>query len=97
MFPRDQVYFVQSEEFFANRTPIVREIMQFLDLDLEMMTDDKWQLIANKNPSNVGVLKGRLGDAMMNETRQLLDNFFRPYNRLLADVLHDDRFLWNRK
>ena len=91
------MYFVHSEQFFANRTPIVREIMQFLGLDVGMMTDDLWQLIAKKNPSNVSVLKGRLGDAMMNETREILDDFFRPYNRLLADLLHDDRFLWNRK
>ena len=32
---------------------------------------------------------------MLKETRELLDEFYAPYNRKLRDVLGDDRFLWS--
>ena len=31
---------------------------------------------------------------MWNETRQLLDAFYEPYNRQLAELLNDSRYLW---
>lgn len=33
---------------------------------------------------------------MWKKTRDLLDEFFRPYNGMLARLLGDERFLWNR-
>ena len=32
--------------------------------------------------------------AMLNKTRSVLDNFFRPYNQRLAEMLGDDKWLW---
>ena len=32
---------------------------------------------------------------MMPETRRLLEDFHRPYNVRLADLLDDQRFLWD--
>ena len=31
---------------------------------------------------------------MRNDTRELLQTFFAPFNQKLADLLDDDRFLW---
>jgi hypothetical protein len=31
---------------------------------------------------------------MLPEARRLLDEFFAPFNRLLAEELRDHRFLW---
>lgn len=31
---------------------------------------------------------------MLNETRQLLNEFYEPYNQELADIMDDDQFLW---
>ena len=31
---------------------------------------------------------------MLPEARRVLDEFFAPFNRLLAEELRDDRFLW---
>ena len=31
---------------------------------------------------------------MLNETRVILDDFYRPYNQDLADMLQDNRFLY---
>lgn len=32
--------------------------------------------------------------AMWNVTRVILDNFYRPFNEEIAQLLDDDRFLW---
>jgi len=94
VFRRDQIYFVHAEEFFNQRSPIIKRILTFLGLDHRLITGDNWRVIADKPPTNVGVLKGRLGDGMLNVTRMLLDQFFRPYNEMLAKLLNDTRFLW---
>ena len=31
---------------------------------------------------------------MRDDTQEILNEFFRPYNRMLADLLGDDKFLW---
>ncbi len=31
---------------------------------------------------------------MREDTRELLNKFFAPYNQMLADLLGDDKFLW---
>lgn len=31
---------------------------------------------------------------MLPETRQILEEFYRPFNEKLADVLNDKRWLW---
>ncbi|XP_076449099.1 carbohydrate sulfotransferase 15-like [Babylonia areolata] len=35
-------------------------------------------------------------DQMLQETREMLDGFYKPFNRLLATLLEDDAFLWER-
>ena len=35
--------------------------------------------------------------AMMEKTRVMLDNFYRPFNKRLATVLGDDRYTWEDK
>ena len=41
-----------------------------------------------RDPMNV--LKGK----MLDETKELLDKFFYPYNKMLAELIGDKRFLW---
>ena len=33
-------------------------------------------------------------EPMLNETRDLLQEFYQPYNRMLAELLQDDKWLW---
>ena len=35
-------------------------------------------------------------NSMLPETRKLLDDLYEPFNKLLADLLGDDRFLFKR-
>ena len=51
--------------------------------------------VLNRQKSNTRNAKEkRIGD-MWNKTRIIIENFYRSHNRQLADLLGDDRFLWN--
>ena len=41
------------------------------------------------------VQKKKKVEPMWEKTKVLIDDFHRPYNRKLADMLNDKRFLWN--
>lgn len=60
------------------------KVWQFLGLD-DFPTE---RVFANVDP----VIKDL---AIPQETKVLLDEFFRPYNQLLANLLSDTRYLWN--
>lgn len=49
--------------------------------------------------TDTSVFNGRkkeqsMSGTMLPETRKLLENFHRQFNEKLADLLDDDRFLW---
>jgi N-acetylgalactosamine 4-sulfate 6-O-sulfotransferase len=50
--------------------------------------------IAKLKVANKRKKADRTVGAMLNETRRLLNEFYEPYNRELADMLDDDKFLW---
>lgn len=31
---------------------------------------------------------------MLNKTRTMLEEFYKPYNKQLAELLHDNKYLW---
>ena len=50
--------------------------------------------IAESKPINAASMRDEVG-AMLDSTREKLNNFFRPYNEKLSDLLGDEKFLWN--
>lgn len=50
--------------------------------------------IAKLKVANKRKKADRTVGAMLNETRRLLNDFYEPYNQELADILDDDKFLW---
>ena len=48
--------------------------------------------VNNRKPAN-----WRRKASMLPETRELLDDFFGKYNKMLAEFLHDERYLWQDK
>ncbi|KAK7471387.1 hypothetical protein BaRGS_00035939 [Batillaria attramentaria] len=89
--PRDQIYIIRLEDFSADVTAGMTKVFAFLDLaqpDRETMTN-----ITAIQRRNVGKLALR-SHPMLAETRAMLDDFYRPHNQRLAELLHDRRFLW---
>ncbi|KAK7504791.1 hypothetical protein BaRGS_00003819, partial [Batillaria attramentaria] len=89
-FPRDQMYFVRLEDLSANVTGEMTKIFAFLKLD--PVSEETMVEIESAKEANVGRLFQEFGP-ILPATKSLLDDFYRPFNRRLAQLLGDDRFL----
>jgi len=70
-----------------NQLSFMRRV--FKHLDLSEPSQDEWQRILTRSISNRFVYK-----PMLPETRQLLSDFYRPWNEKLAELLQDNGFVW---
>ena len=87
-FPREQFLFLRMEDMVADFTEAMDEIVDFLGLKQVARGEmEKWLTKAN---ARSGVSQA----AMRNDTKNLLDEVYRPYNKLLAELLDDDRYQW---
>ncbi|KAK2156013.1 hypothetical protein LSH36_224g07039, partial [Paralvinella palmiformis] len=90
VFPREQFLFIKSEDYFNNRTATLMEVFSFLQTDTEgvqHLLRDVYHLPATHRSIQL---------TMRNETRNLLDRFFRPRNMKLESLLNDDRWRWDK-
>lgn len=80
-FPREQILILQSEDFFRDRTGMLRQATQFLDLP-------DWEPQLNHpKPSRYPKMDQKL--------KEYLTEYFEPYNRSLYHFLQTD-FGWTR-
>ena len=89
-FPRDQFLFLRMEDMVADFASTMAQTLDFLRLDRtagEKM--DNWLTKANPRVSQVASVE------MLTETKTLLDDVYGVYNKLLADLLADERYLWS--
>ncbi len=63
----------------------------FKFLGMRNLSAEEWEKVMGMPIKNVGKKRGD----MLQETRQLLKDFYAPFNQKLATQLKDDRFLWN--
>ena len=94
--PRSRIHFFTLEEVGAGDRATVDVITDFLELprataDLALDTD----LRCNENSQHVIDYQSDPRLKMREDTKQILVQFFLPYNQLLAELLGDDKFLWN--
>ena len=88
-YPREQFLFLRMEDMVANFTMAMARIVDFLGLrQVASVEMEKWLTKAN-------ALSGASLALMKNSTKHLLDEAYAPYNKLLAKLLDDDRYLWS--
>ncbi|XP_064601113.1 carbohydrate sulfotransferase 15-like [Liolophura sinensis] len=92
LYPRDQFLFLQSEDYGANVTKSILNVFSFLDLVIP--EESKLHNIAKQPHANRRSKKNRNLGEMLPETRALLEKFYSPWNKRLAKLLNDNRFLW---
>lgn len=85
--PRHQFTFVRTEDLSSFPEAIVSNLWNFLGLSPQPL--DSLRNIMNSR-ANVN----KLHADMLPATRQLLDEFFRPFNEKLSRLLNDSNFLW---
>ena len=93
VFGREQLMFVRMEDLSNDPYTVVSSVWSFMGLTPIPKSHFKTNVKTNANKWIISQ-KNKDQFKMWPETRQLLDTFFAPYNKLLAELLNDDRYLW---
>ena len=84
-FPRKQFLIEKSEDNLKDPHRFEQNALDFLNVTDRSLREKKEKL--KSNPSKFSL-------KMLDETRVLLENFYKPHNEELAKLLDDTRFLW---
>lgn len=88
IYPREQFLAIKTEEYAKDPSRTFNEVV-FPYLGVPLMNNTEVQVIENKDVANQ-----RAYEPMLPHTKQILDDFYEPFNRELADLLGDDKWLW---
>lgn len=93
VYSRDNVFIARLEDYTQRKVQILDEIFRFLELEPmdwdAVVRDRDLQSIKNKNKTGYKKAGG-----MLDSTRTLLDAFYRPFNRRLAQLLNNHEFAY---
>ena len=87
VFPAEQILVVTLEQFSRNQTYVLNKV--YRHLELQPLADS----LSHNHHAPLNVNKKRFLP-MLTETRQLLQEFYHPFNKKLAQMLGIDLFLW---
>lgn len=90
-YPRENFLFLESTELTNDQVRVMKKITDFLDID-PVSDEDVEEWFNNK--IRAGFNYKTKENEMMPETRQLLEEFYAPFNKMLADLTNDTQFLW---
>ena len=95
VFPREQVHVIKMEEFTEDPLSYTQtHLLPFLRVR-PFDEDEVKQVRSLYTNANHNF---RFANVTMHaHTREMLNSFFEPYNQQLAELLHDDKFLWKKK
>ena len=77
---------VRTEDYRQNRSLIYEQLVDYIGLDAAGSELAKSSTIAGRGPKR--------DFEMLNETKQLLDDFYKPFNEMLADLLGNKKYLF---
>ena len=88
-FPREQFLFLKMEDLSREPVAVMNSVADFLEISRYPPTKSRDLLERKHNKQKTGI------ERMHENTRELLQDFFRPFNRQLVHLLNDKRFLWD--
>mmetsp|Transcript_12594 Transcript_12594/g.39731 ORF Transcript_12594/g.39731 Transcript_12594/m.39731 type:complete len:529 (+) Transcript_12594:1190-2776(+) len=87
-FPRENLLFIKAEEYFEDPAPATRSVMEFLGLaEPDAML---WRSMTQPYQSHSRVEVPE----MLPEARDLVDAFYAPFNRALAEMLGEPKYVF---
>jgi N-acetylgalactosamine 4-sulfate 6-O-sulfotransferase len=97
VFPREQVHILRLEDYSAHPVDSLVQIFAFLGVS-KMSRDAIEQAIHYKIVQNIGYIKKKFAPPgpMLNQTRKMLDDFYRESNIKLAELMNDTLFTYNQ-
>ena len=93
-YPKESFLFLRTEDIFEEPHRIMTRMTDFLDVDPVSEDEAKQWLsrVSNVHHERPAIEPDKL--VMMTESKELLEDFFAPYNTMLAELTGDRRFLW---
>ncbi|XP_060065551.1 carbohydrate sulfotransferase 15-like [Ylistrum balloti] len=93
VFPREQLLILRLEDYSKDLAGVIKKVFNFLKL--RKLTDTEFNHVIHVPIANGRKNKDKRVGQMLDKTKQLLQEFYEPYNLELAALLGDDRFLWS--
>ena len=93
---RSSFFFLTLEELIKSPRLVFQNVLKFLDLKTSISSKNMVEQIKNLCNENTNVVHYKEDPKlhMREDTRSLLETFYRPFNHLLARLLDNDKFLW---
>nr|XP_057918696.1 carbohydrate sulfotransferase 15-like [Doryrhamphus excisus]XP_057918697.1 carbohydrate sulfotransferase 15-like [Doryrhamphus excisus]XP_057918698.1 carbohydrate sulfotransferase 15-like [Doryrhamphus excisus]XP_057918699.1 carbohydrate sulfotransferase 15-like [Doryrhamphus excisus]XP_057918700.1 carbohydrate sulfotransferase 15-like [Doryrhamphus excisus]XP_057918701.1 carbohydrate sulfotransferase 15-like [Doryrhamphus excisus]XP_057918702.1 carbohydrate sulfotransferase 15-like [Doryr len=95
IFSREQILVLRLEDHASNRKYTMHQVFQFLNLG--PLTKQMESDITESPASNTRRPADKNLGPMLPITKDILRHFYTPFNQKLAQVLHNDSFLWDFK
>ncbi|MBN3275973.1 CHSTF sulfotransferase, partial [Polyodon spathula] len=95
VFDRNQMLVLRLEDHATNRKYTMHKVFDFLSLG--PLTEQKEAEITKSPASNTRRQADKNLGPMLPATREILKDFYTPFNAKLAQEFKDDSFLWEKK
>lgn len=95
VFPKENFLIIKMEEY--SESPLIyleKHVLPFLGLEAFKPEARRYLQTLEDREFNFNKVKGQIPIQMLDETKRMLENFFEPHNKRLANILRDDKFLW---
>ena len=99
--PRERFLFLTLEELKSQEENVESRIIDFLDIPVERGSEHCSSNTTTRKHDLCNNVQTRYDYhhdpllRMRNDTRHILSAFYEPYNRRLATLLHDEKYLWS--
>ena len=93
--PRDKFLFLTLEEISTDIHKVAKKMVEFLDIPMPHATDYEASCFHSINTQESINYHNDPRLQMRADTRDFLKRFFRPFNQKLADLIGDQKFLWD--
>ena len=94
VFPRENFLFIRTEDMKKDTGKALQEIFQFLGMS--PLPEENINSVVKNIRHQQTILHGNNSNLLLSSsTKKQLRVYFRPFNEKLAELLNDDRFLWD--
>lgn len=94
-YSREQFLFLRLEDLSREPHTFLSQITNFLGTYSVSQKVAKKLSSIHSNRKKISEARTDVELMMRKESKELLENFYRPYNRLLVEFIGDKRFLWD--
>ncbi|PIK61784.1 putative carbohydrate sulfotransferase 15 isoform X1, partial [Apostichopus japonicus] len=92
-FGSTQVHVILLDDWISKPVEAYRDVIEFLELD--PLSDSAIESITKTTVKNSQKKKKKKAGDLLPTSKKLLQDYYRPYNHQLADLLNSSKYLWD--